>query len=123
MSGDANAFDLLGQAKLHFADLVKGEARLLEVPEWGLSLYVRPPNVRERSRMVELSQAGKIEGFAEMIVMRARTEAGVPMFQRAQIDEFATRVDARVLERVCLEILKFDTAIREALTAEAIEKN
>ncbi len=120
---DVNAFDLLATAKLHFAELVKGEAQSLEVPEWGLTLYVRPPNVRERSRMVELSQAGKLGGFAEMLVLRARTEAGVPMFQRAQIDELATRVDARVLERVCLEILKFDTAIREALTAEAVEKN
>jgi hypothetical protein len=123
VSGDANAFDLLGQAKQHFADLVRGEQKLIEVPEWGLSLYVRPPNLRERSRMVVLSQAAEIIGFAEIVVMRARTEAGVPMFQRAQIDELATRVDSRVLERVGYAILQYDTAIREALTPEEIEKN
>jgi len=126
---DPNSFDLLATAKAHFHDQIAGLSTALEVPEWGLTLHVRPANLRERARMVVLARAGDLEGMAEMLVLRARTAEGKPVFQRAQLDELATRVDTRIVERIAQQIMQFDADNQAALEAgtgdvvEGIEKN
>lgn len=109
-------FDLLAKAKAHFRDQITGASLEIEVPEWGLSFHVRPPTLKERARMLELTRARGVGSFAEIVVLRARTAAGVPMFQAAQVGELEGQVDAGVLEVVGTKILNFDTKLMEART-------
>lgn len=126
---DLDSFDLLAKAKAHFHDQIAGLSKALEVPEWGLTLYVRPANLRERARMVVWARAGDLEGMAEMLVLRARTAEGKPVFSRGQLDELQTRVDTRVVERLAQLIMQFDHDNQKALEAdtgnvvEGVEKN
>lgn len=97
------------RATKHFAEQLT-EVRKVQVPEWtdetgeALVIFVRPSNLAERNKIFQLAKTETLESIAQAIIIRARDEAGLPLFAPKDQAALMTAVDPDVLSRISNEI-------------------
>jgi len=103
--------DILERAEKHFA--ARRELREIEVPEWeGSVFFYDPPNVRERSAILECFDREKGRFSPDVVAVafmaRVRNEKGQSLFSQVAWAEQKRRVldfyDPDVLERIVAEM-------------------
>lgn len=127
MAEEFDKFDLLATAKRRRREQIAGRSREIHIPEWDLVIHVRPKNLIEHARTLEIARSGNREELADLIVLRAMTKDGAPMFQPAHVREIRA-LDADVIDRVAASILDYDAEMSAEAApgetlAEAAQKN
>lgn len=80
--------------------------RVIEVPEWGLTIYSTPVTVAERNRIY--SKGGGDNDFellVRILIEKARNEKGEKLFTIADKAVLIQKADSSVLIRVATEIM------------------
>lgn len=116
---DANQFDLLATAKLHFRGQLDGAAQEIKIPEWEMVAWVRPPTLAQRAKMVAWGRERDLADWAHMLVERLTNDQGARIFSPAHARELQLMVASAVLERVAIEIINFDRALVDIRQAGA----
>lgn len=99
----------------HYVKKVKSDVREIRVDELDLSVFVYPLNLAQQERLVELWNEGKsYEAMLETIILRARDEKGVPMFDPKDKDKLRKQADPELLVWLAKEI-NSDTADEDEL--------
>jgi hypothetical protein len=113
---------VLENATAHFRNRIGGKMSSVYVPEWETSIWFKASiTLREQSKMIELSQAGKtVEALVESLIVKARNEDGTKMFNMADKMVLLNEVDPNVIIRVVGEI---NSANSDIESFEDIEKN
>ena len=92
--------DFAEKIKRHYAGLELGA---IEVPEWGLTIHVRPATIRQSAEI--LAESDQFRQTCKMIQVRSKREDGSPMFDA---QDFAAMVDygeVGVINRVVDQIM------------------
>ena len=120
---DVDAFDILATAKATFREQLAGRLTAIPVPAWALTIYWRPPTMAQRAKWNAITAAGSlVEAIPDLIVMRACTQDGAPMFSRAHLVDFRERVDSEILMQIGTRILELDAALfAESRDAGAVD--
>ena len=93
--------------------------RAMDVPEWGMTIHFRPPNVREAVQIErELQRGGNVSAALMTLVVLARDADGKRLFSDADRAELERKADASVIMRLAAEMFPSDD-----LTAEDAKKN
>ena len=98
--------DWKAAAKQHCADRRAEPQRPIEIPEWGVTLYVGPSLlVRLATELAQVVSEGKrAEAIAMTLIRRLKNEDGSPVWSRFELEELLTDYDPEVLMRVVNEI-------------------
>lgn len=93
---------ILQKATAHFREQLNNPMEVIDVPEWGTKIYYkRVTTLKEESKVMELSQAGKtVEALVESIIMRARNEDGSKMFNMPDKITMMNEIDPKVIIRI-----------------------
>lgn len=99
---------VLGRAKAHFREqLDRGLKRIeppegeqFSVPEWRCDVFYGPETAAQRDRYLSLILDRKTEGWVEVIIARARTADGKPLFKPVEKSELMNGTHPDVLTRV-----------------------
>jgi hypothetical protein len=113
---------ILENATAHFRNRIGGKMQSIHVPEWEANIWFKASiTLREQSKMIELSQAGKtVEALVESLIVKARNEDGTKMFNMADKMILLNEVDPNVIIRVVGEI---NSANSDIESLEDVEKN
>jgi len=80
--------------------------RKIDIPEWGMAIYVAPLNVQQMGTIAAEENLGR--RLARILVSRARDEKGTPLFGEAEFEAFVLngtgKYGPEVLARVVGEI-------------------
>ena len=80
--------------------------RQIEVPEWELTVWYRPPNVAERMRLERaLKEDGDHAAAVEAVVLLARDDAGQRIFRDADKPELMRKADPAVITRLATAMM------------------
>jgi hypothetical protein len=112
---------VLEKATAHFRNLVSGEMKSIDVPEWGTKVFYKTvTTLKEEGKILELTQVGKTtEALVESLIIKARNEDGTKMFNMIDKPVLLNEVDPKVLVRVVSEINNAE----ELPSIEDAEKN
>lgn len=92
---------VIEKAKQHFRNQISNRQDSVVVPEWGVTLWYKPMNAKQRDAVFKLANEGKYhEAMVENIIMRALDEDGKPVFKMAEKVEMMRSVDPDVIARV-----------------------
>ena len=73
----SNGDMVLVKATQHFKKQLQDNAESLEVPEWGVTIFYRPMNGKQRDAILKHINDGHVfEALVESILTRARDEDG-----------------------------------------------
>ncbi|OGR93707.1 MAG: hypothetical protein A2V88_00680 [Elusimicrobia bacterium RBG_16_66_12] len=97
---------------------VRGVRGEIDVPEWGLTIWVKPMNLLEKEQLREFGSGPRL--LAAYVVHRSLDEHGELIFAPAQLQEFMTRADAAVIGRIVEAMNVFDA---RTPSAEDVRKN
>jgi hypothetical protein len=113
---------VLEKATAHFRNRISGEMKKVVVPEWECDVYFKSAsNLKEESRVLELSQQGKaVEALVESLIIKARNADGSKMFTTMDRPVLMNEVDPTVLIRLVGEINLIN---QEASNLDDVEKN
>jgi hypothetical protein len=113
---------VLEKATAHFRNRISGEMNKVVVPEWECDVYFKSAsNLKEESRVLELSQQGKaVEALVESLIIKARNADGSKMFTTMDRPVLMNEVDPTVLIRLVGEINLIN---QEASNLDDVEKN
>ena len=97
---------VLERAKAHYAERMASEPRALRIPEWDVTVYVKPAmTLAQMGEIMELSRDGKsAEAMVMTLVHRLVDEVGKPVFRKVERTELMRSVDPDVLARIVTEI-------------------
>ena len=97
--------DVMGRITAHWRQ--RARLRPIQVPEWGMTVHVRPPNMAELAEIGRVSEEeGEHAAAIRAIVLLARDEHGRPIFQRGHEAELMREADPQVILRLSAEILR-----------------
>jgi len=116
----------LERAKAHWSAKLDAGPRIIEVPEWGddsgpLKIYVFPANLAQRNKVFQKAKGEDLNALADVIILRARTEAGTPIFKPGDRAEFTHHIDPDVVASVAGKIMEDLEVSEEAV--DGMEKN
>lgn len=95
--------DITDRIAAHFDSLGK---RTITVPEWGLTFCTTPVTIAERSRIYKNNKGDNdFETVVQILIVKAKDEAGVPLFTIADKPGLLNHTDSTVLVRVAAEIM------------------
>ena len=110
---------ILDQAKEHFSGQLQ-EKKSIEVPEWGMTIYFRTTDsALQKDKYSNLIQQEKIEGFAELLLVRALDEHGRKKFKPKDKEILMNHVDPQVMLDIGLKILGADEDVESEVAKEA----
>ena len=99
--------NVLEAAKRHYSDLIDGELKFLDVPEWQVDgkptrIYYRQyMSVEEKGDLVRLyNQDSHYEMMVLSLIHYARNEDGTKMFKKPQKFDLMKLVSAEVIEDI-----------------------
>ena len=87
--------------KAHYSGLQLGK---IDVPEWGLTIYVRPATIGQSATI--LAEADQFRQACRMIQVRAKKEDGLPLFDQADFEAMVSHGEVTVVNRIVDEIMK-----------------
>ena len=87
--------------KAHYAGIALGS---VEVPEWNLTLYVRPATIGQSAAI--LKESDQFRQACRMIQVRAKKEDGTPLFDEDDFSAMVSHGEVYVINRVVDEISK-----------------
>ena len=92
----------------------RAQMRAIEVPEWGMTIHVRSPNMAELAEIGRVNEEdGDHAAAVRAIVLLARDAEGRPIFRRGHEAELMREADPAVLLRLSGEILRPPAAAAE----------
>ena len=93
---------LLQKAQEHYRAKLDAEPRALEVPEWGVTVYIKPAiSLLRLGVVMELANSGKAaEALVLTLIYRLIDEEGTPLFRKAERTELMRSVAPDVLARI-----------------------
>jgi len=107
------------RAMAHYAPKLD-DVRAIEVPEWGVTIYVKPANLAVRDKLYQASIKHGLSALADTLILRALNEDGMRVFKPVDRVHLLNEVDPDVLTRVASEINDdLDGLTDEAITEEA----
>ena len=75
--------------------------RKVHVPEWGVDVWYRPPNIAERIRLEKvLNEKGDHAAAVEAVLLLAQDEAGNRLFSDGERPELMREADPDVIVRL-----------------------
>ena len=86
--------------KSHYAGLPMGT---VEVPEWGLTLHVRPATIGQSA--IILKESDQFRQACRLIQIRGKKEDGFPVFDEQDFDAMVTHGEITVINRLVDEIM------------------
>lgn len=96
--------DVLDRAKSHFAGLLDGAELLnVDVPEWETKIYFKPLKalkVQQFDKVLAAERKGNVEGFVDMLIIRALDESGKPVFKPVNRLELIKHASPTVISRI-----------------------
>ena len=97
--------------------------QVLEVPEWGedgqaLRIHFRPLTLHERQQLYPYASKGDLSYLARVIILKARDEAGAPLFGKEDRTLLQFHAVAAVVERVANVLLGAETVAGEKAVDE-----
>jgi Asp-tRNA(Asn)/Glu-tRNA(Gln) amidotransferase B subunit len=97
---------VLDNAKAHYRAKLGAEPRVLVVPEWETTVYIKPAiTLGQMGAILELTNSGKTaEAIALTAIYRLLDEDGKPIFKAVERSELMRSVDPDVLARIVGEI-------------------
>lgn len=105
---------VLSQAKQHFSD-ISGELRSVEVPEWKTTIYYRPITIAQQGQITKSIAENKYdEAIVKKLIIMARDANGKRLFKNVDKFELLTKVDPKVVERICLEMEPEDLSVEDS---------
>jgi len=107
----------------HYLERVQSNVRTIRVEELDLDVYVYPLNLAQQERLVKLWNEGEnYEAMLESIILRARDEKGVPMFDQKDKEKLRKQADPELLMWLAKEI-NADAADEDELPTVESAKN
>lgn len=100
--------NVLERAREHFENRARGS---VEVPEWGVTVYFKAPNLVTMDKIGTESKGGPHERAARLVAACATDEAGNRMFKTLDYKELMIAADAGVVARISaaiMELVKVD---------------
>lgn len=86
--------------KAHYSGAQLGS---IEVPEWGLTIYVRPATVGQSSAI--LAEKDQFHQACRLIQVRSKKEDGSPMFDQSDFEAMITYGDVSLINRLVEQIV------------------
>lgn len=80
--------------------LAPPEGEQFSVPEWKLDIYYGPETIESQDKYLDLLLKRKTEGYVELLIARARTADGKPLFRPADRLAFMREADPDLVTRV-----------------------
>ena len=98
----------LEKATEQFRDLISGELKFVEVPEWGespdkpLKIYYKPAlNFKAQNKILALFKQDKDdEAVCQSLIIKALDEDGKHIFQQTDMPSLLREVDPNVVNRI-----------------------
>lgn len=87
----------------------------VEVPEWGVTVYLRPLSGADRSRLVKAVQCGGVL-YGIALAASLADDGGKLLFTEADIDALNAK-SGRVLERLSAEVVRLNGLGADAVDA------
>lgn len=97
----------------------KSRTRQVEVPEWDLTIHVRPATLETMHQVAGDSEASSAEICAKTLIHRALDEHGQPMFSQAEIDVLMNQSWLSTVTRVVGEI---NADLTDAMAQEDVQE-
>jgi len=95
----------------------RARMRKIEVPEWGITIHYRPPNIAQRINLEKaLKERGDHAAAVEAVLLLALDEQGRRIFSDGHRAELMHEADPDVIVRVAGELM-------QGPDPEAVEKN
>jgi len=88
------------KVKQHYAGLTLGS---LEIPEWGVTIYVRPATVGQSAAI--LAEKDQFRQACRLIQVRAKKEDGTPMFDEFDFSAMVSHGEVSIINRLVEEII------------------
>ena len=87
--------------KAHYAGLPMGA---IEVPEWDITVYVRPATIGQSARI--LKEDDQFRQACRLIQVRCRKEDGFPVFDEQDFDAMVTHGEVSVITRLVDDVME-----------------
>jgi len=94
----------LDKVVAHFKSLEMTE---VEVPEWGLTIYVAPLNMLRHAELMRVQRQAKTDADLALstVILLAMDETGEPLFDKGEKVELRANGAAKVMGRVSTELV------------------
>lgn len=86
--------------KQHYAGLPLGS---IEVPEWGLTIYVRPATVGQSAAI--LAEKDQFRQACRLVQVRSKKEDGTVLFDQEDFEAMVSAGEVSVINRLVEEIV------------------
>jgi hypothetical protein len=86
--------------KAHYAGLPMGS---IEVPEWGLTVYVRPATIQQSATI--LKEPDQFRQACRLLQVRCRKEDGFPVFDEQDFEAMVSHGEVSVINRLVDEVM------------------
>ena len=113
--------EILSRAKENYSAKLNAPKRVVKVPEWGyegkpLEIYVKPATLFIRDKVYKaVTSDGGLESLVDIIILRALDADDIPLFTKADKQDFMNTIDPDVIIRVA-------TAINDDMAKSAQEQ-
>jgi len=96
---------ILDNARKHFNEVVIGELKQMEVPEWDTTIYYRNgTSFAQEAKVIELQNSGKsAEALVQVLINRALDKNGKRLFTDMEKAEIMNGVDPAVILKIVTE--------------------
>lgn len=109
---------ILDKARAHFRAKLDGEMLSCEVPEWGLTVFWKPLNLKQQNKIYKHLADKSLIALVETLIIRARNIDGDLLFKPIDKTELMTSVDPGVINRIVEAMGEEDEESPDAEKAE-----
>ena len=98
--------DILKNAKKHFNEVVIGDIKEIDVPEWDCKIFFRGgTNFTQEAKVIELQNSGKsAEALVQVLINRSLDKDGKRLFSDHQKSELMNSVDPATILKIVTKI-------------------
>lgn len=113
----------LDKAVSHYSDKLNQPKKMIKVPEWDLTIFVKPSTLYIRDKVYKIvTKDGGLESLVDIIILRSLDSDDLPMFTNADKVTFMNKLDPDVIVRIATEI-NSDLSVNANEELVSIEKN